>query len=476
VRENPVARIDAVAAVRPVSSLLDQVSEELALEFELALLVSVTHPAQRSRGVARIERLVERVDSDCSAGWAGRALLDMQHFAQDSSVSAVELRRTLEGILNPATLAASDLSESAVQARACWLLLGADAFEPAERVLEAARGLARERGDLAGEDEVLRLLIASKLWRGSLDEAEGICAERRLLQVGLKGRGRGALEAAALRFEQRRHTDGLAELGSLDRMASAGLEWHLLRGGLLAGAGRLDESLSAFDAARRAAEEEGISNPVLARWRGGAALVLERVGRHDEALGLAAEQLEAARSFGAARSLGATLRVSAAVAARADRRPLLEEAAIVLDGSDAKLEEAQALVELGAEMVRQGDKVGARGILSKGAELALNCGASAVVDEAATCLRQAGARPRRLGRRGLAALTPSELRVVKLAAAGATNRETAKTLFVNIKTIEGHLSRAYKKLGVESRSELIELLSRDVDAEVDVMLGEPGSR
>jgi DNA-binding CsgD family transcriptional regulator len=45
-----------------------------------------------------------------------------------------------------------------------------------------------------------------------------------------------------------------------------------------------------------------------------------------------------------------------------------------------------------------------------------------------------------------------------MAAANATNREIAEQLFVNTKTIEGHLSRAYKKLGITSRSELAGVL------------------
>jgi len=47
---------------------------------------------------------------------------------------------------------------------------------------------------------------------------------------------------------------------------------------------------------------------------------------------------------------------------------------------------------------------------------------------------------------------------VHMAAANVTNRAIADELFVNVKTIEGHLSRAYRKLGVTSRFELAEAL------------------
>ncbi|HEV2812119.1 MAG TPA: helix-turn-helix transcriptional regulator, partial [Solirubrobacteraceae bacterium] len=55
-------------------------------------------------------------------------------------------------------------------------------------------------------------------------------------------------------------------------------------------------------------------------------------------------------------------------------------------------------------------------------------------------------------------LTPGELRVARMAAAGATNREIAETLFVTRKAVEWHLGNAYRKLGVSSRRELPEAL------------------
>ena len=51
-------------------------------------------------------------------------------------------------------------------------------------------------------------------------------------------------------------------------------------------------------------------------------------------------------------------------------------------------------------------------------------------------------------------LTPVERRVAELVAAGRTNREVATALFLSVRTVEGHLSRVYAKLGVRSRVEL----------------------
>jgi DNA-binding NarL/FixJ family response regulator len=51
-------------------------------------------------------------------------------------------------------------------------------------------------------------------------------------------------------------------------------------------------------------------------------------------------------------------------------------------------------------------------------------------------------------------LTPQEYQVARAAAAGATNREIADTLFLSQKTVEYHLSAIYRRLGLTSRTSL----------------------
>jgi len=51
-------------------------------------------------------------------------------------------------------------------------------------------------------------------------------------------------------------------------------------------------------------------------------------------------------------------------------------------------------------------------------------------------------------------LTPSERRVAELAAHGLTSRDVAARLFISPKTVEANLTRAYRKLGIDSRAEL----------------------
>ena len=126
----------------------------------------------------------------------------------------------------------------------------------------------------------------------------------------------------------------------------------------------------------------------------------------------------------------------------------------MLDDSPALLERARSLAELGAALRRDGQRAAARDPLARALELAAGCGAGPLAARARDELRAAGARPRRPWRTGVDALTPSELRVARLAADGRSNREIAGELYVTLKAIEGHLARAYAKLGIEGRGQL----------------------
>jgi class 3 adenylate cyclase/DNA-binding CsgD family transcriptional regulator len=204
-----------------------------------------------------------------------------------------------------------------------------------------------------------------------------------------------------------------------------------------------------------------LRNPAPFPWRSQAAIAL-RATDPARARELAEEELELARAFGAAGALGVGLRAAGLVRGGEEGVALLEEAVAVLATSPVRLERARALVDLGAAQRRAGHREAARERLAEGLDGAVVCGASALAEYARAELALAGARPRRDRVTGRDALTPSELRVVRIAVEGRSNREIAEQLWVTPKTVETHLSRAYRKLGIKTRQELEEALSEAV--------------
>jgi DNA-binding NarL/FixJ family response regulator len=188
--------------------------------------------------------------------------------------------------------------------------------------------------------------------------------------------------------------------------------------------------------------------------RSGAALALLRLGQRERACQLAEAELADVRVFDAPRALGVALRAAGLARGGAEGLALLRESVASLDGSPALLERAHSLVEFGAALRRSGGRAAARGPLAQALELAARCGARPLAARARDELKAAGARPRRPWRTGVEALTPSELRVARLAAEGRSNREIACELYVTLKAVEGHLAHAYAKLGIEGRGQL----------------------
>ena len=188
-------------------------------------------------------------------------------------------------------------------------------------------------------------------------------------------------------------------------------------------------------------------------WRSLKAQALDRLGRQDEAGALAAEELEIARGWGSPGTVGRSLRVLGTIL-RSDGIEQLEEACVLLEQAPARLEQAKALAALGAALRRARKPTEAREPLRQALELADICGAQPLVDAVRAEIYATGARPRTTALQGVLALTASERRVADLAADGQTNRDIAQTLYVTPKTVEVHLSHAYRKLGIGSRREL----------------------
>jgi DNA-binding CsgD family transcriptional regulator len=204
----------------------------------------------------------------------------------------------------------------------------------------------------------------------------------------------------------------------------------------------------------------GSENPAFVPWRSAAALSLASLGRHREARELTADELRRAQAFGAPRAIGIALHAQALVGPPAERLEGLAAAGAVLARSPARLEHARVLVDLGATFRAAGQRSAAREPLLEALALATRCGARTLERRARAELAAIGVRPRTTERTGTDSLTPSERRVVELAATGGTNREIAQTLFVTEKTVETHLGRSFRKLDITSRRQLPDVLAR----------------
>ena len=221
---------------------------------------------------------------------------------------------------------------------------------------------------------------------------------------------------------------------------------------------RPQEAISDLRALGERLEAQTIYNPAAFPWRSLLARALV-ASEPDQARSLADLELERARSFGAPRAIAIALQGVAACSRPDEQIRLLREAVAVLSESPARLERARTTVELGAALRRSGHRREARDVLRNGLADSKNCGAHALSARAADELRTAGARPRRDALRGRDALTASEDRVARLAAAGMTNREIAERLFVVLRTVETHLTSVYGKLEIRSRAELADALA-----------------
>ena len=256
---------------------------------------------------------------------------------------------------------------------------------------------------------------------------------------------RGREQAAYETIESVRTAPG-AEGGMMDALVCE------VRGRLRCARGWQERGLDDLRASGRLCGLLGLRNPLIWRWRLSLAEGLAGKSR-GEARRLAEEHLVDARRSGIPRAIAAALRTLAWIDQR-DAVDLLREAVTAGERSPAPLELARALADLGAALRRQGHRVEARMPLLQALEIAARCGAVPLMERARAEAVAAGARPRRPHLRGVHSLTPSELRVARLAAEGRSNREIAQALFITAKTVADHLGSSYSKLDITSRQQL----------------------
>ncbi|AZM62223.1 MULTISPECIES: AAA family ATPase [unclassified Streptomyces] len=238
-----------------------------------------------------------------------------------------------------------------------------------------------------------------------------------------------------------------------------GLHYLRARGHFYLATNRHHAALGDFLACGELVERWGADTPALVPWRTDAAEAWLALGQHKRAARAAAEQL--ARIPAQERRLrGITLRVlGAATRDTTARTAMLQEAAELLEGGEDQLQLALTLGELGDVHHAAGDFGGARMLARRAWHLAKSCGAEPV------CRRLAPLRPEEespvepgpeneLSQANDALLSEAENRVAVLAAQGLTNREISAKLYITVSTVEQHLTRIYRKLGVKRRRDL----------------------
>jgi len=115
---------------------------------------------------------------------------------------------------------------------------------------------------------------------------------------------------------------------------------------------------------------------------------------------------------------------------------------------------ARAHLLYGEWLRRQPRRVDARKELRIAYDMFTDFGMEAFAERASIELRATGEHARRRTVDALRQLTPQEAEISRLVAQGSTNREIAAQLFISPSTVEYHLHKAFRKLGVRSRTEL----------------------
>ncbi|MFL6053290.1 MAG: AAA family ATPase [Actinoallomurus sp.] len=366
---------------------------------------------------------------------------------------------------------------------------GRDRAECVRRALSALEAVDRQKTwELRLRWPAMRTLMDAEEY--DLAETGGRFAHRQgvagdaALSAYLRGRfahGRGDLESARTELETALNYPAvvgptrvmlllhlvhvLTDLGDLDAAdrlvqdlgaapggrAGAAATFTFARASLCMARDQHREALKGFLETGRTLGELGIDNPVVFAWRSRAARCHALLGDTAAATSLAADEVELARRWGAPRALSTALATAGVVALDLDAAL---EAVAVLEGTEAKLHRAAALVDLGMVQWETGAVDQAYGPLQNGHALARLNNARPIRLRAARYIKRAGGRPDLSLIGGVNPLTAQERAVAARAAAGSTNRQNADDMVLTQRTVEQYLTSSYRKLGITGRPQL----------------------
>jgi DNA-binding CsgD family transcriptional regulator len=332
----------------------------------------------------------------------------------------------------------------------------------ADRLLRGLCDWAAERGEESETPFLLINLSWLEWWRGDFAAAAAYAEKALLIAVEagsatmhtvalvLRGRARAARgDVAGARADLSQGRTLIDQTGFLQN-----LPW------LLATEGLLELSLGDAEAAEHTlaplvalVEATGIGETFIAYFLPDAVEALIRVGEPARAEALLEQFARRGEELGRLWAIAAATRCrSILLAARGDLDAALTAAKEAVDHCrqlEMPTELGRTLLALGQVQRRRGERREARDTLERARTLFLDLGAPLWAERAADELRRIPIR-----RGAPDELTPTEERVAALAAAGRTNKQVAKALFMSPKTVEANLGRVYAKLGIRSRAEL----------------------
>jgi DNA-binding CsgD family transcriptional regulator len=179
-----------------------------------------------------------------------------------------------------------------------------------------------------------------------------------------------------------------------------------------------------------------------------------RIGTPDLAADARSLLAERASASGTDWAMGMLARSNALLADDEGAEALYVEAIDRLGRSRIAADLARAHLLYGEWLRRRRRRVDAREQLRTAHDLFVRFGMEAFAERARVELEATGEHARRRTIDTLGHLTPQETEISRLVADGHTNREIAAQLFISPSTVEYHLRKVFRKLGVKSRTQL----------------------
>ena len=275
-----------------------------------------------------------------------------------------------------------------------------------------------------------------------------VCAS---LRAGASGFLLHDAEPAELVHGVRAVADGKAVLSSrVARQVIADSVGKYMTAVLYNGLGRYEEALAAARQATGYPEPLAFFNWALVELIEAAA----RSGKPEVAADALGRLSQTTTASGPDWALGVEARARALLSNGETAETLYRKAIERLERTRVRVELARAQLVYGEWLRRQRRRVDAREQLSAAHKLFTEFGMEAFAERAWVELEATGEHARRRTVQTRDDLTPQEAQISRLAAEGATNPQIAAQLFISPSTVDYHLRKAFRKLGVKSCHQL----------------------